>query len=235
MGIALAAALTLTACEREIAPSDSVKQAAETIVEQVDGSTPAPKLATGKYAPREECQDKPGAADFRRTLARTVAARDADGLAALAAPDVKLDFGGGGGRSELRMRLAHKDAGLWEELDALLQLGCAVNGQGGITMPWHFAQDIEVIDPMMGMIVTGEKVPLLKAPKQGAPRLAELSWDAVELTEGLQPDAAYQKVRMSDKTAGYIATGKLRSLIDYRLIASSRDGKWSFTSLIAGD
>ena len=59
--------------------------------------------------------------------------------------------------------------------------------------------------------------------------------DVVELTDGLQSDAPFQKVRLQDKTEGYIASASLRSLIGYRLIASSRNSKWSITSLVAGD
>jgi hypothetical protein len=231
----LASLFTLAACERENAPSDSVKQAAETIVEQVEGSTqPAPR-GEGAYAPRDGCAQKPGATEFRRALVAAVKARDAEALAALAAPDVKLDFGGGAGRAELRKRLSDKDAPLWEELDELLALGCAVNEQGGITMPWHFAQEIGGVDPMMGMIVTGEKVPLLDAPAEDAKPVAQLSWDAVELAGGLQPEAPFQKVTTTDGKSGFVASDKLRSLIDYRIIASSRDGEWSFTTLVAGD
>ena len=172
----------------------------------------------------------------RRISAKAVEARDADALAALAAPDVKLDFGGGTGIGELRTRLARKDWSLWDELDSLLRLGCAVNEQGGITLPWYFAQPIDEVDHAMGMLVTGEKVPLRRDPAADAPAIAELSWDVVELKGGLQPQDAFQQVVTADgKTTGFIATDKLRSLLDYRLIASSRDGKWSFTSLVAGD
>ena len=233
--ILAASLLALAACERERAPSDSVKQAAETIVKQVDGSASPAKTAKGAYAPRDECANKPGATEFRRALAAAVEARDAEAVAALAAPDVKLDFGGGAGRDELRRRLSAKDAPLWDELEALLELGCADNRQGGITMPWHFAQDIGGVDPMMGMIVIGENVPLLDAPAEDAKPVAHLSWAAVELTGGLQPAAPYQKVSTVDGETGFVASDKLRSLLGYRMIASSRDGKWSFTTLVAGD
>lgn len=232
----LALALTLAGCERESAPSDTVKQAAETIAEQVEGAKPTPRLAQGKYAPRDECGNLPGAADFRRALAKAIEARDADALAALAAPDVKLDFGGGTGVGELRTRLGKTGWSLWDELDALLPLGCAVNKQGGITIPWYFAQPMPEVDHATGMLVTGEKVPLYRDADADSPRLAELSWDVVELEGGLQPQDEFQKVVTADgKTTGFVATEKLRSLLDYRLIASSRDGKWSFTSLVAGD
>lgn len=232
----LALALLLAACERESAPSDTIRDAAKTIVGEAKGSKTKAASAEGPYAPRDECREVPGAESFRRALAKAVKERDPDALAALAAPDVKLDFGGGTGTAELRARLAQGQRSLWDELDALLELGCAVNRQGGIVMPWYSAQSIKDVDPMTGMIVTGENVPLYEGADPRSARLAELSWDAVELAEGLEPEADFQKVTTADgKTTGYVASDRLRSLIDYRLMASSRDGKWSFTNLVAGD
>lgn len=232
--LALALVVGVTACSQDNAPSDAIKEAADTVVHQVDGSTPV-KLAVGKYAPQDECKDVPGAEDFRDQLAAAIKTRDADRLAALAAPDVKLDFGGGSGIGKLRARLSTHKQDLWSELDQLMALGCGVNEQGGITIPWYAAKTIEGVDPAFAMIVTGEKVTLRQDAADKANEAEEVSWDVVTLVAGLQPDDEYQKVKTSDGTVGFIATDRLRSLLDYRLIASSRDGKWSFTSLVAGD
>ena len=51
----------------------------------------------------------------------------------------------------------------------------------------------------------------------------------------LDPGKPFQQVTLADKSSGFVATDKLRSLLDYRLIASSRNGRWRITSLIAGD
>lgn len=230
--LALAAMLALAACSQDNAPSDAIKDAADTVAHQVDGSD-AVKLAQGRYAPQDECKSRPGAEEFRAQLAAAVKARDADKLAALAAPDVKLDFGGGSGTAELKTRLA-RDAVLWGELADLIALGCGINDQGGITIPWYAAKEIDAVDPGMAMLVTGERIPL-HADAQGTGETEVVSWDIVSLVGGLEPDARFQQVKTSDGSVGYIATDKLRSLLDYRLIASSRDGKWSFTSLVAGD
>ena len=48
-------------------------------------------------------------------------------------------------------------------------------------------------------------------------------------------DGSFKQVDLGKGAKGYIATGKLRSQLAYRLIASSRNGKWSITSLVAGD
>jgi len=142
--------LVLTACDRHEAPSEQLAKSAEQLVGAKEPE-PAP-LADGPFAPRDTCGDLEGADAFRQSLAEAVEARDVDGFLALAAEDIKLDFGGGAGRAELKQRLTGKDWKLWDEFDALLALGCAANKQGGITIPWYFEQHIDKVDPMAGMI-----------------------------------------------------------------------------------
>ena len=171
--------------------------------------------------------------NFRQRLALAIEARDAEGVGALAAPDVKLDFGGGAGRAELARQLDDSDSPLWGKLDELMTLGCAANGQAAVTIPWFFAQDMEV-DPFLGMIATGEDVPLRESPDAVAVPVAQLDWDAVELVDSYDAGAPYQRVEFGDAT-GYVETRFLRSIVDYRIIASSRNGKWRITSFVAGD
>ena len=63
---------------------------------------------------------------------------------------------------------------------------------------------------------------------------AAISWDVVRIAT-LKPDDDFQRVEAKDGTSGYVATDKLRSLIDYRLLASSRNGRWRIVSLVSGD
>lgn len=226
--------LALAACSQADAPSDKVEAVATSMVEEATGASPTPAAAQpGPWAPRDDCQKVKGAELFRQQLSAAVLARDAEVVATLAADDVKLDFGGGSGRAELRSRLSTPDAPLWGVLDELLTLGCAANRQSGITLPWYFEQDITG-DPFNTMIVTGEAVPLLSTADGAGTSTAQLSWEAVTLANGLSPEAAFQQVKHG-KDTGYIATDKLRSIVDYRLFASSRNGTWRITSFVAGD
>jgi len=229
---ALLLLLSCTACSQENAPSDELVQAAEEIVDPAAEETAA--LAKGPFAPRDTCAEAEGANEFRRQLAAAVKARDADKLVALSASDIMLDFGGGAGAAELRTRLADPSWDLWPELEKLMTLGCSANEEGGITIPWFFDQDMGDVDPFEGMLVTGEDVPLFERPEAGSKRLATVSWDVVVIAS-FEPESEFQRVELKDKTVGFITSDKLRSLIDYRLSASSRNGKWSVTSLIAGD
>lgn len=230
--LAIGMLLACAACSQEHAPAERIAQKAEQIVAAASSST-AP-LAEGPYAPQDSCTKVEGADAFRQQLADAVRQRNADALIALAADDIKLDFGGGAGSAELRKRLNDKAWDLWSELDELMALGCAANGQGGITIPWYFGQDLGDVDAVSGWLVTGENVPVLAAPDPGSKPLATISWDIVEIA-ALDPERKYQQVELPDKAVGFIATAKLRSVIDYRLIASSRNGRWRITSFIAGD
>ncbi len=230
MSLALALLLTCAACSQDEAPVEEVAEAAEEIVAPTREPSP---LASGPWAPRDECGKVEGADAFRERLAAAAEARDADALVALAAEDIKLDFGGGEGTAELRSRLADEDRKLWAELDTLMTLGCAANEQGGITIPWHFDQDLGVTDSYTAWLVTGEGVPVLAGPV-GDERRATISWDLVEV-ETFDPEQPRQQARLPDGTAGFIATDRLRSLLDYRLIASSRNGRWRITTFVAGD
>lgn len=232
--LAVTLSLALAGCGNGKAPSEKLKDATEELVEEASGEV-VPPLAEGPYAPRDECVGLPGADAFRERIRRAVEARDAAALVALAAPDVKLDFGGGAGSAELKARLDGEQSNLWRELDALLAMGCAAEGEASMTLPWYFSQEIDEVDPMMGMIVTGEGVPLLLAPERDSDVLEAISWDVVQLVDGFRAEDRFQHVETTKDKRGYIATDRLRSLIDYRLLASSRDGKWSITSLVAGD
>ena len=228
--LAIALLLSCAACDQDAAPAQDVAEAAEQLVAP---TSPSP-LAKGKWAPQDTCANVEGADAFRTRLAAAIRARDVDAMVALAADDVKLDFGGGGGSAELRKRLDDPSLGLWHELDALMALGCSANEEGGITIPWFFDQDLGNADPYFAMLVTGEDVPLRERPDPASKPVATISWDLVEIAT-LDPESDWQRVELGDGKIGFIATDKLRSVIDYRLVASSRNGRWRITSFVAGD
>src|SRR5512139_3196877 len=149
----------------------------------------------GRFAPRDECGRVPGAREFREALAAAVRAGDANAIAALAVPEVRLGFGGDDGRAQLRRQLAAKDGKLLGEFRKLLELGCAADGDNGLTMPWYFAQDMGAIDSSVAMLVAGQDVPVRSGPEISAPVLKTLSWDLAELVGESQPDNAFQQIK----------------------------------------
>ncbi|KHL26193.1 hypothetical protein PK98_06770 [Croceibacterium mercuriale] len=234
MRLALAALALLAAtaaCRQDEAPAEAIEETAEKLMEPAAQPT---ALARGQFAPHDDCATVTGAAAFRSSLADAVRRRDAVALSGLAAQDIKLDFGGGGGVAQLQQRLADPEQALWTELEAMLPLGCAENEQGGVTIPWIADQDLGRRDPFSTMLVLGENVPVLAAPAGDAQRLGEVSWDLVRIA-ALRPGAPFQQIMLPDERTGFIASEALRSPVDYRLTASSRNGRWSITSLVSGD
>jgi hypothetical protein len=190
------------------------------------------------YAPRDECRSVPGAAAFLDSLAAAVKARDADALVALAAPDIHLDFGGGEGRDELRDRLVNGGeyyGDLWKELGIVLSLGCASEGDGMIALPWYFTQDFGEADAFSTMLAMGPDVKVRASAADDARVIASLNWSTVEVPGDYDVESKFTEVELQGMKRGYVETGKLRSLIDYRLVAERRDEGWRITAFIAGD
>jgi hypothetical protein len=213
------------------APSQSGDQPEPDSSEAAPASTSAPPA--DRYAPRDDCATEAGWPAFRTSLASAIHRRDAAGLAKLAAPDIALDYGGGNGPDELVKRLNDPDTRLWQELDSLLPLGCAVQG-GLAAMPWVFWNVPEDIDSYSAMLVLGDGTALLD--KVGGMPISPAGWTIV----GIDPmdfdtNAKSTRVTTHDGQKGWVETRKLRSLLDYRLIAERKDGKWQITAFIAGD
>ncbi len=239
----LLGALLLAGCGRqeEGKPAGS---ASETGTPAAAASAPAPEVSptstvpevVGHFAPRDECGALPGWKDFAGRLRTAVTTRDGAALAALADPAIVLDFGGDSGAGELKRRLAGKDGPkLWGELDEILRLGCAqgVEGGGNAVMPWFFGQDLGEADPYQVLLVNGAKVPLRAAPDPDAAVTALVSW---QLVDAADERGGFRKVSMAGrKEQGYIASGALRSPLDYRLVAQQVKGEWRLMAFVAGD
>lgn len=199
------------------------------------GSEPAtPLLKTASYPPRDECKDLPGWSEFRSKLEKAVATRDADALAALTDPTVKLDFGSGSGLEEMRLRLRDKNYKLWDALAALLPLGCAAD-ESRATMPWIFARAPDDVDAYSGMLALGAAVPAYAKPDAGTEPVTTLNWAVVNTEQFEEPKTPFALVTLPGGKKAYIETAKLRSIIDYRLLASRTRQGWRIDALVAGD
>ncbi|MCK9544749.1 MAG: hypothetical protein M0R03_22245 [Novosphingobium sp.] len=248
---ALIAALPVAACSQDNSGNDAAREASAR--PENTGASPgmavAPlddgprQLLTGKleprqagpWAPSDECGGVPGANPFRLALAHAVLALDADAIAAMALPGVRLGFGGDDGRDRFREALAAPDGKLLGELREVLSLGCAPDRSGNLVMPAYFARDPGDIDMYSAMLVTGADVPLLAEGKAGAKMVRVMSWEVVSLDGDLQADKPYQRVKASDGAAGWVAGTALRSLLDYRLLATRDRGEWKISAFLAGD
>jgi hypothetical protein len=239
---ALTAFALLAGCQNGSAPDadrSASPAASETAVPPpaAIANTDAPILKAASYPPRDDCADLPGWPAFRAKLDKAVAARDADALAALTDPDIRLDFGGGAGVKELRRRLIDPDYRLWDEIATLLPLGCGSLNGDGAAMPWIFADGPADADPNLDVLVLGSAVPAYSKPDRRSSVVARLDWALVSLDAGpASPSESFTAVVLPDrKTTAFVETAKLRSLIDYRLLATRTEQGWRITALLAGD
>lgn len=173
------------------------------------------------------------------TLITAVANRDAAMLRQIVDPQVLLDFGGGAGWDEMRSRLDSPEYSLWDELDAVIRLGCAAGQEGSLYMPYYWGQDLGDVDSFSTYIVLGDDV-ALHADATGDRTIHRLDWEAVELVDfyedraGAEDEPRWQ-VRTRSGRQGFVDKTRLRSLVDYRLIAERHDGRWLITTFVAGD
>ena len=245
-GLALALILALAGCNSTDGEHAAATDKGEAAAQPSATAAPVEDAATllgslshprqkGRYAPRDDCAGKPGADEFRRQLATAVVKGDAKGVAALASPDIKLGFGGDDGMARFVESLQDTDGELMAELRQILPMGCGINDDGSLTIPWYFYENMGDIDTYAAMIVTGEDVPLRAKADASSAVKQRLSWDAVELEGGLFPDRQFQKVRTRAGSEGFVATDKLRSLLSTRLLASQDKGHWKIAAIVSGD
>jgi hypothetical protein len=199
-----------------------------------------PPNRPGAYAPRDTCVKTPAARSFTARLRSAIARRDARALAGHAAGDVRLDFGGGGGKAQLRGLMTGKESpALWRELEEAVSLGCAMDA-GNMVFPWLFAQDLGDVDPFDAMVVIGPAVPLYRSADMRVAPIARLNWQMVIVQEGeLRPDADKRPLRrisvINSPLEGYVPADKLRSVIDHRLIVTRHGRVWEISAFVAGD
>jgi hypothetical protein len=195
-----------------------------------------------RLPPVDQCGGGAGFAGFRRQIESAVSRRDLEAMTSLMAPDVQLSFGGAVGFSKFRDhdRSGPGGDGMWQELWAemakVLRLGCgtARDGSGKEYRAWPAmfvtGGDLDGYDTWVAL----PGAILRRRPTESAPVVQRLPpWTVLrEVREATVP---YTEVRTPKGRSGFIAKGQMRSLIDYRLVAEQREGRWMITAFVAGD
>ncbi|WP_171176389.1 SH3 domain-containing protein [Ruegeria sp. HKCCD8929] len=201
--------------------------------------------------PVDQGDRDPSLVEFRRGLLAGVAARDIDAVVAAACPDIYLSHGGDGGPDELRHNLTlppetladefrdqadeMRDA-YWTALQDTLSAPGYFDDQGEFWMPFQWQIRLPAsVDPFTAYFVTGTRVTLRADPSADA-RILDLISHEVVLIDAYNPDAEYQKVKLTDGTNGYMHRDFLWSMVGYRAaLAKSPDGKWQLCTFVTGD
>lgn len=193
-----------------------------------------------RLPPVERCGDDPSFIEFRRSLERSVAARDLDGLVSLMSEDVRVSFGGRMGREQFRSYWAGRERTeqLWTTLGEVIALGCAgrVDGMG---RPYRAMPAMFMTSGALDGFTTWVSRPgavLRSRPHASAPVIMRLpDWTVLREDDERQEAAGFRPVITPRHRRGFVAEGQARSLIDYRLVFEpGRDG-WRISAFVAGD
>ena len=214
-----------------------IKLAAALLLALFSATAPAATPAR-RLPPVDQCAAEPGFKIYKDALRKSVDRRDGNGLLALLAPDVLVNFGGESGRDafarEWDLKAGVPDE-LWKQLGAILALGCA-RSDAAMVMPSlavQFDSDADE-DAFDKLIVISSSAELRVAPDSASARIASLSWDVVTALERRHQDD-WVKVQLADGRKGWVAGSQLRSPLDYRAIIEKRGGRWMITAFVAGD
>lgn len=190
-----------------------------------------------RLPPVEHCKTDSDFAAFRAQLNRAVKARDPVALKGLIATDVTVNFGGDVGWADFAkswgLDRQAKASKLWGEMADALALGCAVAPDGrSRVMPGLFEKvddDVDIFD-----LITVRAGTPLRATAGGEGRIiATLDWHAGEVQAG--GSEAWTHVKLLDGRTGWVASDRLVSPIDYRLVVEKRGGRWLISAFVAGD
>jgi hypothetical protein len=204
--------------------------------------TTAVHAQAGKLLPVDEAVRDPELFAFRARLQEAVARHDVAALLEAVDPNIKVDFGGGGGIADFRNAWKLQDGDkspLWAELGLVLALGGAFQGDNLFAAPYVFTSN--KVDAYEQAVVLGTNVRVRAEPRVGSPVLATLSFDIVRLSQAarsrLTPEQAeeWTAVELQGGRTGYIASRYVRSPIDYRALFNKIDGRWRMTAFVAGD
>ncbi len=195
-----------------------------------------------RVPPIDTCRKTGSFPEFRQRFETAVAERDFALLEPLIDYDLETDFGGGGGMKTFADHwrgTSWKTSKLWNELDAIIALGCGGNQGGGYyAMPRMFVVDLGGVDPFSARVALGEAVPLRAKPSEGADIIALLDWALVTASDsqdGPKDQPRWTEVTAADGTKGFVKSDQLRSPVDYRAVFQPRKTGWKMTAFIAGD
>lgn len=204
----------------------------------------------GKLYPVDEAPLDTSFFVFRGKLLQAIEARDVFYLMDILHPDIKVDFGGGGGVAdfvrawELESPEKARNSEVWDILENTLRNGGTFQNGGKLFVaPYIFATWPEAYDAFEYWAITGSGVRLRSAPNLQSRTLTMVSYDVVKLVEITTVEETIDgkthpwiKVQLADETEGYVYGKFAAPSISYRTAFERQaNGKWQMVFLVAGD
>lgn len=171
-----------------------------------------------------------------RTIVRR---KDSKALAALMAPDFKVEFDVGKGPEIFRR---HWDSdtstsAVWPVLDRLLALGGTFYSSSLFAVPYVYTRFPYDLDRLRYVVATGD-VPVRAESNSASDRVGMLNHVIVPLATPLTPPALLDQqpfvaVRHPDFGLCYVAGSDVYSPVGHRAFFEKRQGRWRWLSLAA--
>jgi hypothetical protein len=207
---------------------------------------PAAEATHLTYPPFDEGTGDASFKAYRARLLGAVERRDAEAVAIMASPDIKLSFGDDGGRAQLIQELKDEVDGewRWQTLERVLKEGGGFR-DGLFIAPWSFLYEPpEILDIYSVALVGGTNVRMRAAPSTDAQIIRALTYEVVEMPpydpsrEDVATDSSgreWRRMRTTPGEEGWIAASYLRILLDYRAGFQQTAQGWQMVFFLAGD
>lgn len=202
------------------------------------------QAAAGRMIPEPTPATDPNLVALTAHLTRIAEARDADALAALADPKIKLSFGGDYGRASFRALMT--EDWFWPAFRTVIEGGMVAEEwpEGrGVVFPAAFAMwpgDLDAYDYVYG---TRPGAVLRDAPTATAPGISGDIEGRILVDGPFLPefptlhDDGWRHVCLAGAGCGFVAADEVRSPLDWRAIfvQSAPGAPWVLRTFIAGD
>lgn len=196
---------------------------------------------SAKLLPVDEAAKDPSFFAFRARLLVAIARKDVNYLISVLDPQIRTDFGGGGGIADFKKawHLERPTSQIWNELASVLSLGGSFDN-GSFSAPYIYSKFPDEFDAYEYRAVIDDGVRVRREPNTNGGIIKTLSFDIVKVIVEAPTDSRLAKrqwltVELADGQKGFMAKEYLRSPIDYRAIFEKKSGKWLMTAFIAGD
>ena len=196
---------------------------------------------SAKLQPVDEATKDPSFFAFRARLLSALARKDVNYLISILDPQIKTDFGGGGGVADFKKawRPERSNSQIWSELVSVLALGGSFD-KGSFSAPYVYSKFPDEFDAYEYRAVIEDGVRVRREPNTTSAVIKTLSFDIVKVVvdtpnENSAVKRQWLTVELGDGQKGFMAKEYLRSPIDYRAIFEKKNGKWLMTAFVAGD
>lgn len=186
-------------------------------------------------------------ASFREFRERTLAAlarKDTAYLHSIVAPEIRTNFGGGGGLGDFKQawRTSDPTSAVWATLSRVLQMGGKQESDSMFTAPYVFAFWPDSIDAFSHIAVTTANASVHAQPDAGSPTLGSATHSilrAVEWTnrpgDAVPSDTSWVRVEWGDRRSGWLRVADAWSPVSWRAMFARRGERWVMVLFVAGD